>query len=129
VSNPSIDNNEFAIMTGIMYGLAETLEELKRRNIDGHAFRRTGKKAKVSTVRTVVDVADVDAAEALQLVYEGLKTEVVTVVDGRLKQHDNVVVVDVMVDIMDPVTTVIGGINGPGSGYVVEATWLLQVTE
>jgi len=125
----SIGGYGFIRLRGRLRGMAERLAEITRPNVDGQAYRKSGKRAPVSSMESLVDIDTAENADALALNYEALKGTLVTVVDDLGIETQNVAVLDVDVSAARAVTGAGGGLCESGSNYLVRATWSLQVTE
>lgn len=123
----SIGSLNFAIMQGVLQPTGETVEDITRPGIHGHAFRLHGKRNPPSMVRTFADAADAAAAELLMASYRAAIGTVVTVSDSRESSIENVIVLDCRIVSARYSPIVVGGSGN--SGIVVIADWTLQRTE
>lgn len=99
----------------------ETVEEISRDNVDGHAFRRRGQKSE--PVEWITE-ADVDDPEFTQLLYHSMQGEIVTVVDEDATDTDDVMIVKVEVIGKKKIVGAVGGITA--GSWMVTARWILQ---
>lgn len=125
---PSIGSNNFVTLHGQIEPLGLQVESITRPGVDGHAFRRIGKRAEPSVLTGLLDVVDAAAVTAALAAYRATQGTIVTVVDGRGVTTNNVVVVMVKVIETRPVGVTSGGLNATPA-FIIRSEWTLQPTE
>lgn len=127
---PGIGAFTFIALSGsVNPGNGEQLENITRKGVDGVSFRKTGKRSRPFALKSIVDVANAAAAKSLMIDYKSAQGSVVTVDDAYGQTWNNIVIE--RVDLHPPrfIQSKTGGLDSGESGYMVEATWILQATE
>ena len=107
----------------------EQLEVITRANVDGVAFRKTGKRAESFEMQSLVDgLSSTETALTLLDSYKAMQGTLVTLTleDGSI--YNNVMVLRVTEIERLPIKSSVGGIV-PGSDYLLRCSWTLQMTE
>ena len=129
MATPSIGAYSFISMIGAGLGpAAETVEDISRTGLDGHAYRKTGKRSEPVQMQSLVDVADAAAAKALIDNYLGIQATLVNVTDAQGNQRTNVCVLRVGDFRVSEFKTGVG-MTSDSNTLLVRAVWTLQVTE
>lgn len=123
----SIGALNFAIMQGVLLPSGESVEEITRAGVHGHAFRLHGKRNPPSVLRTIADAADAATAETVIASYRAAIGTIVTVSDAREQSIENVIVLDCRILSSRHSPIIVGGASA--SGIVITAEWVLQRTE
>ena len=76
---------------------AETVEPLERRGRDYARWRKAGKRAKTTIIRTMMFYASVGDAETAEAAYAAIKGTAVTVIDSHNSSYANCMVEDVTI--------------------------------
>lgn len=122
---------EFLVLAGSDTSVpqAERVIRSGRAGVDGSDYTLSGKRAVPFTVRVMADTNTRDEGLALIDAYRSLKGTLVTYTDEHLKDHPNVMVLDVRCILRyRPFGT--GFLKSYGqSNYVVEATFTLERTD
>lgn len=126
---PQIGSYRFLTLQGVLDLAAECVEQLPERiGIDGTAYRKIGKRARISQMTSEVDVLDKAAAKVLQQNYMNTRGTIVSVTTEQGNVYSNVLVVDVRVTEIPSHRSPSGGLVA-NSTYMVRAEWTLHSTE
>lgn len=121
---------DFVTLTGdINPGIGQQLQELTRPGVDGVAYRRIGRRGVPFQLKSTRDVATIVDAYNLVHFYKELQGEIIDMRDEREVEWFNVVVLRCEVKRPRFVSGMAGGLSSSTSGYLVEVTWLLQMSE
>lgn len=128
MTTPSIGSYNFLSMIGPALGPpAETLEDISRLGLDGHAYRKVGKRSEPVQVQTLIDVADAAAAKTLTENYLGIQGTLVTVTDAHGNAEEHVCVLRVGDFRVSEFKTGVG-MTSDANTLLVRALWTLQVS-
>ena len=110
--------------------LGQTLEEITRAGVDGHAFRRLGLRADPFQIDTVVDLEDAEAAEDEYAAYKALQGTLVSLVEPDATEHADLAVLRVTIVSRQAIATSVGGVNldAGDAGTLLRCRWTLQAT-
>jgi len=103
------------------------LENITRPNVDGVAYRKTGKRGHMSEALSRIGVTNAAAAKALVITYRALKSTLITVTEENLEVHTNVMVGDVEAVYFIVDTAV--GLAEVATTFIVQANWSFETTE
>lgn len=106
----------------------QTVEEITRPGVSGHAYATRGKRAMEGLVRTIIDVTSAAAIETTRAAVKALQGTSVTVIDGVGNTINNVVVEQVRIISTRAVASAVGGINGTAATHIMEVEWQLKRT-
>lgn len=123
----SIGDELFYSLSGRVLPQAETLEEIKRANVNGQAYRIAGKGAEPTEHYSEADTDSAANAKATEDAYAAMAGTLQTVTYDDGQTRNNVAVLSVRVTSIQKVVTPVGGIAA--GSWVVKATWRLQGTE
>ena len=123
-----IGDYEFITIGGSLQGTAESLQEITRPGVDGHAYRKAGKRGRVSELNPVVDVASAaDAAALVVNVLALVAADPLTIYDDQGQSLSNVKVVSADHLRTQTVATPVGGVNG--GDHLVSFRVMVQATQ
>ena len=124
----SIGGFNFIRLRGGIHPVAEVPQEITRPNVDGHAFRRFGKRGMSSLWESVVDLTQANVSTTIAG-YRALQGTLVTLVDEAGDSYTNVMVRSVRIGSVFAVTKAVGGLASGSNRYMLMATWEIQPTE
>ena len=104
--------------------IGERVKDITRPNVDGHAFRKIGKRAPPSEFVSLVDVATLAGVQTVMQSYAAMQGAVVTVTDDLANVWADAVVLAVEVTEAAAVAGAVGGLNAP-SVAIVRARWTI----
>ena len=125
---PSIGSFNFIRLRGGPNPTAEVPQEITRPNLDGHAYRKFGKRGARDLYTSTVDVATGSIKTTIDG-YRALQGTLVTLTDEAGSVYNNVMVIAVNVASPFIVHNCVGGEASGNDRYVLQARWELQHTE
>ena len=126
MANPTIGGKTVKLLTHNLDPMGEQSEDITRRGVSGCAVTKIGKRSEHSRAVTKVDIVD-DQAEFTA--YKALETTLITIVDNHGKTYNNVLVHKVRKTSARKINTIVGGVSGQDSAYLLVCEWTLQCTE
>ena len=126
---PQIGAYTFNALSGGFQVAGQSVQDITRPNVDGHAFRFFGKRAFQGVFTSHADVASSAAAKTEIENYQALRGTLVTVIDGIGRTWTNVIVRGVRERRAFRVINSAGGLGSGGERWVVIADWQLHSTE
>ena len=123
-----IANYDFISFKGGLGPTGENLEEITRPNVDGIAYRKTGKRALPFQMISTVDVDSAEDAKDLLLDYKLLQGSLWTIEDDTGKEWENVAVIEIEHLYTRKIEGAVGGVS-TNKEYLMACRWSLQMTE
>src|SRR5262249_10255207 len=119
---------QFITLAGEARIMGQTVIDISRPGVNGHAFRKGGYRAQPFEMRGTVDVVDYPAADALLVTLRELRAQFVTVYDDFGNAFHQVIVLDVEKIRTSPALAHCGGVSGvTGNTPVAVATYRLTM--
>lgn len=126
MATPSIDTYEFLSMIGPALGpAAETVEDISRAGLDGHAYRKVGKRSEPVQLMTIKDVLNAAAAKTLIENYLACQGTLADVTDAHGNETTDVCVLRVGDFRVSEFKTGVG-MTSDTNTLLVRALWTLQ---
>lgn len=119
---------DFLILRGEFRRSGSTVEDVTRPNVDGNAFRRRARKTGSAPFISIRDAADESGVAALRAAYAAAIGRTCEILDGRGRTWSDIVVQDVEIIEVRPITGMVGGLESEPE-YIVTAQWALHPTE
>jgi len=128
MATPSVlDRDVMMVLRGTGDELGLQLEDITRPGVDGHAFGELGKRADVSPLLTVLDVASVADAETEYAACKALEGQIGTVKYGSGEEVVNVVVLKVRkVRAPQSLPVAVGSARVNDGNVLLWLEWLVQ---
>lgn len=124
----SIGSYNFVTLKGaVNLGSGENLEAITRANVDGVAYRKTGKRGEPFEMISAVDLTSYSSAATTYENYKALQgtLQTLTIEGGTI--YTNMAILNVVEVARQPIITSSGGQNA-NSTVLLECRWLLQST-
>lgn len=118
-----IGEQQFIRLDGDIDVKGETLVDITRPGADGSAYKKFGKRGKVTRLRGVADFASAAAADAAHDTYKAMIATLVTIKKNGINRV-NYIVLDVRPERDPVVATAIGGLVG--GNHMVRSEWDVQ---
>lgn len=125
---PSIGAFEFITLNGAIQPPGQQLEEITRPRVDNTAYRRSGIRGEVFTLKSMVDVLNAFGGGVLLQDYKDIQGTIVTVIDDTGEVWVDVAVLRVD---PDPNKKIVSGVGGlvVDPELIVRALWTLRMNK
>ena len=121
---PSVGSVTVMTMQGRVSPPGDTVEEITRRGVDGHAYVKIGKRGALSTLVTLLDVSGSSGVSTHVNAAAALRGTFVTVTDPCANTFANVLVLDVEFIGSKFIATPVGGVSA--GNVLVTLRWTVQ---
>lgn len=122
-----VGDYDFISFKGGIGPTGQNLEEITRPNVDGIAYRKTGKRALPFQMISIVDVESAQDAQDTLLDYKELQGTLQTIEDDTGKTWEDVAILQVEHISTRKIESAVGGISS-NKEYLLTCRWSMQIT-
>lgn len=107
------DENEhtFLALKGEVQGIGQTVADISRPGVDGHEYRREGKRGRPFDLVGIVDADDNATASTMMTAFQNMRGTLVKIEDDHGAIYNDVMVLDVVKESQRPIGRAVGGLS------------------